>query len=346
MLHTFHSVSVLQENADFILDQNHYNIFDSRTFKSNYNLEDSFDNIKEDFIKLWLNTIKPFLDTVINNHDAYKVKNYPTLIPEEGIYFKLQNLNESNISYFFRTKNIRLIGIDSEDNNSLSIFDSPVYDPLSKKMYNPITIILYTKMLRSYKNDTTTLNRVLLRIANNLVISYIDNRLMADYQVPINRALVSNAIDANKDIILLPESLNISDARFMFSYFYTLFNILTHILNNDVLNDFTDYSNIISLPDIFSFNMSDEEAKLAEQKLNSMTEEEGNRYAIGFKQRIYKKIWDFAKRSDRNHIDDSDYISICSDIMRNIEINLVEDCYGSDDDSEYYESDDESDSED
>ena len=132
----------------------------------------------------------------------------------------------------------------------------------------------------------------------------------------------------------------------MFSYFYTLFNILTHILNNDVLNDFTDYSNIISLPDIFSFNMSDEEAKLAEQKLNSMTEEEGNRYAIGFKQRIYKKIWDFAKRSDRNHIDDSDYISICSDIMRNIEINLVEDCYGSDDDSEYYESDDESDSED
>ena len=332
MIHTFHSVSILQENIDFVLDQNHYNIFDSRLFKSKFTLEDTFDHIKDDFIRLWLNTIKPFLDAVMNDHEVYKVNSSKpiTLIPEEGIYLKLQGLDSSNISYFYRTQNIRLIGIESNDNNSLSIFDSPVYNPLTEEMYNPITIIFYSKMLKSYKNDNATLNRVLLRLVNNIAISYMDNRLMFDYNVPMNRTLASNSIDANKDIILLPESLNLADSRFIFSYFYTLFNILTHTLNDDILNDFTDYSNIITLPDIFSFNMTDEEATSAEQKLASMTEEEGNLYAIGFKQKIYKRIWDFAKQANYHPVQDQDYIDICADIMRNVEVNL---------DKTYYESD-------
>ena len=74
--------------------------------------------------------------------------------------------------------------------------------------------------------------------------------------------------------------------------------------------------------------MTDEEAAQAEAKLATMTKEEANLYAFGFKQKIYSRIWNLAQKYRDTLIPDSTYIEICSDIMRNITINL---------DKEYYE---------
>ena len=104
MLHTLHSLSKLQENSNIVLDQCHYNIFDSRSFVSNQSIEDTFASIRDGFHKEWLNHIKSFLDALIYDHACYKVDPMKpiTLIPEEGIYLELQGLDRSNISYFYR----------------------------------------------------------------------------------------------------------------------------------------------------------------------------------------------------------------------------------------------------
>lgn len=327
MLHTFHSLSSIQENSDIILNQNNYNIFDSRMFKSDLNIEDTFKQIVFEFNRIWLNTIKPFIDAMMYNHNIYTVnpKKNIHLIPEEGIYLNLQGLSIDNIKYFYAIKGIRLIGIEStgEPNNAISVFNSPVYDPLAKSYYSAITIILYKDLLINAKSDNTILNRVLLRIINMVALSFIDDALMTKHNVAMNRIFASNMIDSNKDVIILPESLNISDARFIFNYFYALFNILSGLLNSEYLDDFSDYSSIISLPDIFQFDMSDEEAKIAEEKIKSMTDQEAQLYALGFKQKIYRQIWNFGKKySNSSEIPDSDYIDICSQILRLIDVDL------------------------
>ena len=330
MLHTLHSLSALQSISNIVLDQQHYTVFDSRKFKSNYSMEDTFKSIEDEFFRVWNNTIKPFIDSLINSQSVFKVDPVKpiTLIPEEAIYLKLQGLDRSNITYFYRLKGIRLIGIETDNSkdkdSTLSIFNSPVYDPLEKEYYSSISIILYKKLLSDNKDDKEFLNRILLRVVNLLAINIIDDQLMTKYNVPVNRVLSANSIDANKDIILLPESLNFSDIRFIYSYFFTLFDIMSHVLNEDLVRDFSDYSSIISLPDIFNFDMTDEEAANAENKIESMTDDEANLYALGFKQKLYRRIWDFAIKSDKTSISDDEYIQICADIMRNLAVNVDE----------------------
>lgn len=330
MLHTLHSLASMEENSNLMLDQQHYTVFDSRTFCAELSIEDTFTMIRNDFIRLWNNSIKPFIDALMYSHNVYKVdpNKSITLIPEEGIYLSLQNLSRNNIAYFYRNKEIRLIGLDIKDdsyaNSSLSVFNSAVYDPLAKGYYCPISIVFYKRLLSDIKDNNEVLNRILLRIVHTLATSFIDTILMDKYKVAVNRCLAANAIDSNKDIILLPESFNLTDIRFIYSYFYTLFDILTHILNDTIIDDFSDYSSVISLPDIFEFNMTDEEASTAEEKIKYMTEEEANRYALGYKQKIYRKIWDYAKKSEYYTVSDPEYIQLCTDIFKNLSINFNE----------------------
>ena len=71
----------------------------------------------------------------------------------------------------------------------------------------------------------------------------------------------------------------------------------------------------------------------------AMTREEANLYAMGFKQKIYSRIWDLACKykysTGSNDIPNSTYIEICSDIMRNIVVNIDRDAYEAE--QEYYE---------
>ena len=329
MLYTLHALSELQEKSNIILTQQHYTIFDSREFTSNVSLEDTFDRISSNFNTAWFKVIKPFLDSMIKNGNEFKAKGGITLIPEEGIYLNLQGLDANNVEYFntYNTvhgTHLRLIGInnttDESKNYSFSIFDSPVYDPIHGTYYKPISIFFYKKIFQ----ETDQLNDILLRIANYIILNYMDNVLSSNNNVVLNRILVNVNEDANKDAIILPESLNISDTRFLFSYFLTLFKTLNSVLNTNMLSTFKEYSNIITLPDLFSFSMTDEEAAEAEAKVSAMSDEEANRYALGFKQKIYSRIWDLSKKSS---ISDMEYIDICSDIMRNITINLDNDAY-------------------
>ena len=333
MLHTLHSLSTLQNNSDIVLDQQHYTIFDSRYFKSDTNIEDTFAAIAKNFCNEWNTHIKSFIDAIMYDHNVYRVDpgKVVYLIPEEGIYLNIQGLSDKNISHFFAHKGLRLIAIDSkregDKNNSLSVFNSPVFDPIHNEFYSAISIILYRNLLQECKTDEDLLNRVLLRICNIIAITYIDDQLMSKHNVPVNRILASNNIDSNKDVIILPESFNISDTRFLYSYFYTLFSILNSILNSSILSTFIDYSSIISLPDIFSLNMTDEEAIEAEEKLKTMTDDEADFYALGFKQKIYNTIWNQSKKFGE-HVPDQIYIDTCSDILRNLEVNI---------DSNYYD---------
>ena len=347
MLYTLNALSTLQDNANIVLTQQHYTLFDSRYFKSNKSIEDTFNLIYYGFTLNWTKIIKPFLDSIIQNKDTYKVKsvNQVVLIPEEGIYLDLQGLDASNIEYFYSNRNVnddgfRLIGIKSDKeetkNYSFSMFDSPVYDPIHESFYNPITIVFYTHNFRLNKDD---LNDILLRLVNYIILNYMDNKLSNKYGVVLNRILVNATEAANKDAIILPESLNISDTRFIFSYFYTLFRCLNSVLNTDILSSFLDYSSVIALPDLFNFNMTDEEATQAEEKMSTMTREEANLYAMGFKQKIYSRIWDLACKykysTGSNDIPNNTYIEICSDIMRNIVVNIDRDAYEAE--QEYYE---------
>lgn len=327
MLHTLYSLNEVQERSNVVLAQQHYNIFDSREFKSDLNMDDSFAAIKADFIRVWNNTIKPFIDAMMNSHNIYlasHARGYNIIIPEEAIYLNLQNLSSKNIKYFYSgLKGIRLLGIESDkpsDTSSLAVFSSPVYDPIHKEHYSAISIILYKNILTEYKDNPTALNNILLRIANILAMSYIDNQLVSKHNVIVNRLLASITIDSNKDAIILPESFNLCDTKFVFNYFYTLFGCLLSVLNRDYINEFTDYSSIISLPDIFNINITDEEIDNFNAKIQTMTEEEANFYSLGFKHKIYKRIWDYAKKGIS--LDDEDYVDICASIMKDLSINL------------------------
>lgn len=347
MLHTLYSLSRMQENSNIVLDQSHYTIFDSRTFKANVSIEDAFDNIYDDFVSIWNDCIYKFISSIINSNNIFTAKSFDviSLIPEEGIYLNIQGLDSKDISHFVKYQyhghTIRLIGITTDKtdkNNSLSIFDSPVYDPIHKEYYSAISIFLYTNIFRTNKDNTDIINNILLRITNYIALNFMDNVLSNRYNVPLNRTLSSNTIDANKDAIILPESLNISDTRFMFSYFFTLFKINNTILNSNIVNIFTDYSSIISLPDIFKFDMTDEEAVEAQSKMSTMDEKEAEMYALGFKHKIYSRIWSLSsKLLQAKCISDKDYIEICSDIMTYIEVNIDKTFYESIDEMPDYE---------
>ena len=330
MLYTLHALSELQDRTNIILTQQHYTTFDSRNFTSNKSIEDTFDHILSNFYNAWMGYIKPFLDSMIHNGDKFKARGGVTLIPEEGIYLNLQGLDARNVEYFNYTHasvDFRLIGInnvndESSKNYSFSIFDSPVYDPIHGEYYKPISIFFYKKVFQDCSKEE--LDDILLRMSNYIILNYMDNVLSANHNVPVNRILVANNEDSNKDAIILPESLNISDTRFIFGYFLTLFKAINSVLNTDILSTFTDYTRVINLPDIFNFNMTDEEAQIAESKMATMEPEEANRYALGFKQKVYSKIWDLSKKSN---ISDKEYIDICSDIMRNVTVNIDTDAY-------------------
>lgn len=338
MLHTLHSISVLQANSEIVLDQSHYTIFDSRNFTSSYNLEDTFHRISEKFINIWENGIKPFIDSMINSTSTYSVANRRSslaLLSEEAIYLKLQGFDYTNISDFFissdlSSNSIRLIAIDADDNseinNSLSVLVSPRFDPVHGEYQKYLTIIFYKKLFRNYKDDISALNRILLRTANLLAVSYIDLKLSSDNNVVLNRVLANN-MDANKDAIIMPEALNISDTRFIFAYYYSLFYILNSILNVGFLN-FNYYTEAVSLPFIFSINMTEEEIDEFNAKLPSMTSDHDKELYINmFRYKVYNKIWNFASKGSKiregiSAISNDDYIDICAEIMRETQINL------------------------
>lgn len=332
MLHTLYSLSEMQEKANIVLAQQHYNTFDSREFRSALSMEDSFKAIRNDFLRLWDKTILPFINSLVNGTNEYSTKAKSlTLIPEEAIYLMLQNLSANNITSFHSITGLRLIGLTSDEpeDSSLSVLSSPVYDPLHKCNYSVITIILYSNIFSDYKNNPEVFNRILLRLANTIALNYLDDQLRTRHNVNINRVYTGDD-DFNKDAIILPELFNISDGRFLFSYFYTLFNIVQSILNRSYLTSFTDYSHVISLPNLFMFDMTEEEMDYAESKMSTMSNEEAALYALGIRQKLYKRIWDCAY-SDKE-VDDNTYVDICSEIISKLNVNL---------DMSYYEAESE-----
>lgn len=338
MLHTLHSLSVLQEESNIVLNGSHYTIFDSRTFKSDKSMADSFTAIKESFFKIWDGSLHPFINSLINSENKYKVdptKNI-TFIPEEGIYLMLQGLDRSNVSYYYSIRGLRLIGLSVDDDenkdNTLSVFNSPVYDPLQKEYYSAITVILYKNILERCKSDLDLLNRVLLRIVNIVAVTYLDDQLMTKHNVPCNRILANSITDSNKDAIILPESFNISDAVFMISYYHTLFGMIKGILNNSILTDFSVYTDTIYLPDIFKVNLDGEDLDKVSETLDNLSDEDAAEYVMYFKQKIFKRIWKLAD-SSLSDITDSNYLSICHDVFTNLEVNLDMTFYEAQDDA-------------
>ncbi len=330
MLHTLHSLAAMYDDANIVLSQQHYNIFDTRMFKSNESIDDTFISIKREFIRLWTVTIKPFIDAFMHNDNIYKVNKGKalTLTSEEGIYLGLRGLDSKDISYFYAVKGLRLMCINTsnedEKDHIFYIFNSPVYDPLHKTHYSTISIIFYKNIFNI--EDSDAINRILLRIVNEIAITFIDDKLMNNNNVLVNRVLAANVLEANKDVILLPELFNISDTKFIFNYFYTLFSILISTMNTDFLNKFEDYSNIISLPEIFTLGMTPEDLEALPNKLDSMTDEEAFEYIFEHTNAIYKKIWNLALHN-YDTVDDSDYISICIDIMKNLAPNIDQTYY-------------------
>ena len=340
MLHTLYSLSKLQQESNIVLDQVHYSIYDSRNFEGSLTIDNAFKSIHDGFFTAWNNVIKPFIDTIMYSHDIYKANpdKRITLIPEEGIYLRLQGLNRTNISYFYTNKSLRLIGIDSENedrlNNSLSVFNSKVFDPLNNTHYTALTIILYRKAFSYFKEDKDALNRILVRLVNILALNYIDNELQHSYHVPVNRSLFASNLDSNKDIIILPESFNISDSRFCYNYFFTLFRILRVILDDHIIVDYTDLDAVIKLPEIFRIDLNEEEAKMLDDKFKSMTEEEQYRYSVGIIRRIYYNIWNQAsKYANITEVPDDIYVDTCTEIMNSMNINFDELYYSADEES-------------
>lgn len=332
MLHTPYSLQRVIDVSDIVLNQSHYNTYDSRYFESSDNMDDSFLKIKNDIIRIWHNTIRPFIDALIKDENIYRANPRKPIIfiPEEGIYLNLLGLDSSNIKYFYSIGGIRLLGVDSnapvKSSSHMSIFNSPVFDPIHKNHYTATTVVLYQNIFLECKKDTNLLNRILLRLVNLIAVSMIDNYLMCNHKVPMNRVFFAGSIDSNKDIILMPETLNISDTRFIFNYYYTLFSIVGALVDIDSVGGFIGYRRVIMLPDIFKMNMTDKEVDEAEEKIKTMTEDEASDYVIGFKQKIYNKIWNLAVSHEE--VSDNDYISICSEIMNNTELNI---------DTEYYD---------
>lgn len=333
MLHTPYSLYRLLETSEIVLNHHNYTAYDSRYFNSTKNMDDSFTDISSDCIRIWLNTIKPFLDAIIKNEEIYRVERFRkkpiVYIPEEGIYFNLLGLSSSDVKYFYSTGSVRLIGIGADTNtstnNHLSIFNSPVYDPIHKTHYTATTIIFFQRAFMECKEDKDLLNRILLRLVHLIAVAMLDNALMCDYKVPVNRIFAADAIDSNKDVILMPEVLNLSDTRFILNYFYTLFYIEAAAVDISAVGGFVGYSRVIALPDIFKLDLTDEEAEEAETKINTLTDEEATEYVNGFKYKIFKRIWDIAIRGEI--ISDKDYVDICGDIMLKTEINLDTDFY-------------------
>ena len=330
MLHTLYTLNEAQKSSELVLDKSYYNIFDTRNFKSNRNMDDSFKDIHAEFVRVWHNTIRPFIDAMMNDHKIYlrtQVKN-KTLIPEEAIYLKLHNLTQDNIKYFYTgSKGIRLMGIEDTVSPEylLSVFSSPVYDPIHSEHYSVINIIINLGVLKTYKEDNTTINNILLRIANVVALAFIDDQLSTKHNVCINKVLDSTVLDSNKDIIILPESFNICDSKFIFNYYYTLFRCLLSVLNRDYLEEFTDYSSVIALPELFMFEPTEEELIRYKEKYDSMTDEEKRLYVNGISDKIYKIIWDLARMN--RDVNDDEYIDICTDIMKSLHINLDQEFY-------------------
>ncbi len=329
MLHTLHSLSTMYDDANIVLSQQHYNIFDTRMFKSNESLDNTFISIKRDFIRVWTTTIKPFIDAFIYNNDVYRVNGKTLrLTSEEGIYLGLRGLESKDISYFYAVKGLRLMCIstsnEEEKDHIFYIFNSPVYDPIHKNHYSAISIIFYKNIFDI--DDKDAINRILLRIVNEIAITFIDDRLMNNNNVLVNRVLAANVLEANKDVILLPELFNISDSKFIFNYFYTLFSILISTMNTDFLRKFEDYASIISLPEMFTLGMTPEDLEALPAKLESITNEEAFEFIFNHTYAIYKKIWNLASNNG-DTVDDTDYISICIDIMKNLAPNIDQTYY-------------------
>lgn len=322
MLHTLSSIYKAQSIK---LLNNHYNTFDSSTFKSDKTMENTFMYISESFIRIFNKSIGSFLHSIMTqNNDYYKATSAVYTL-EEAIFLKSLNINSNNIKQYHVSDNIRLFAVPASCTSDFStengpytfrmdgdfnVIESLVYSNIAKSNIKILSIFIYENRLLNPKNNEE-LDTTLFKIMNGLALSYIDFILARDNNVILNRTYTYD-FSWNNNSIVLPERISLTDSVFIYYYFKCIFEIILSIANQDKIKTFQDYLDRITiLPELFVSSDVDDE-------------QNPNQLYI-----IYEKIWKRAynkivlNQTDSNE----DLINICTDIYNYILINIDEDYY-------------------
>lgn len=289
MLHTLASISeVLAFGQSRGLN---YNLFDSRTFESNWNLEETFDYIRDTFVRLYFNQINPFIRDILNEEKFYTKNNIPVFTLDEGIFMKYLDLNIGKVlEYQIGIGPIRIFAFEDWDNTVIDVVPymvlySSAYNSIKETHNKYVSLFLNKKAIKANCANGST-DALLVDMISALMFSTIDV-MLTKYNVPVNN--VVNPTYTYESIIL-NENYTVSDASFIYFYYRTAFEIIISIFDPNKLKRFEDLTKYISLPDLF--------------------------YCNSDIPNVYEEIFDVArKRAVHSKTEDDDkVVSICSDI--------------------------------
>ena len=318
MLHTLFSINELKIFGDFRGDN--FRLFDSRDFKSEYSLEETFDNIKKNFLGLYYhNGLKSYIDSIIKKQKAYVKRNRPIFTTEEAIFMKYFHFDSSLVDeYQIATGPFRLFTFKNckdsfAENIPYILLCSSAYSSINKKYDKYITLFLNREVIDQISaGDGVELDKILALILTHMIYAFIDSKL-TENNVPVNN--VVNPVDPYETIIL-QENCTVSDARFIYTYYRTLFEMTLSVLDSSKINSIEEWKKYcIMLPDIF-FERDDG---------SSVYED------------IFKVAYDRAIKGKEES--DDDVISICAELYELLVPYIAMD-YTSDDDDDFCEDDD------
>ena len=319
MLHTLFSINGLKDYWNFKGDN--FRIFDSREFKSDYSLEETFDNIKKSFLGLYYhNSLKPYFDSILNKQRFYVKRNRPVFTTEEAIFMKYFDLDSTNIEeYQIAVGPFRLFTFEDckgspAEKIPYMILYSSAYSSINKKYDKYITVFLNREVIDQVSDEGgIVLDRTLALILTHMIYTYIDVKL-TENNVPVNN--IVNPLHPYEAIIL-QENCTVSDARFIYTYYRTALELTLSILDSTKIHSVVELNNYcLMLPEIF-FDKDDG---------SSIYDD------------IFKIAYDRAVKCKEES--DDDVVNICSDIydllvpyiaIERIEEYDEEDCYEDDD---------------
>lgn len=306
MLHTLMSIKL---SNTLELNSHAYNIFDTRTFRSNITMEQTFETIYNDFIRIFNNSIKPFLDGIIKQDNFYVKHISPVFTIEEAVYLKSHDIDSNTIKYYqTRNTEIRLFAVPNiNENYMFEIVETLAYSKINNRYDKLLSVFINETNLSTLKGEE--LNDMLFKIINSLSIAYIDFRLSRDNNVPLNSTYTYNFC-WNSDSIVLPERFIYSDCMFIYWYYKCLFKIILSITNEDIIDSFDTYIDRVLLPIMFNEESEDE------------NDDEYHYF-------MFREIWNNAYKSVFKDYSESneDLIDICAKIYKYIEIDINEDLY-------------------
>lgn len=309
MLHTLYSISeVLAFNQS---KGRNYNLFDSRTFESDKSMEDSIEEISGAFIYSYNQQIKSFLQSIIEKENYYKKNNRPTFIADEGILMKYLGLNINKVDeYQIGIGPVRLFAFTDCDGSDIEavpymILYSQSYNTIYKEQRKYITLLLNKKVINGIVKDNLV-DYFLTDMISALLFTYMDVCL-TKYNVPVNNVVNPKF---TYESIVLGENCTPTDARFIYLYYRTAFEIMLSIFDTNkfrVFEDLVAYN--IALPELFydveeERNIYDQIFEVAHTRATRGTKED-NDTLIDLCSKIYtylvpyvdEEVWSFTQDS-------------------------------------------------